>query len=80
MDDQCDNLKRDCLIRIRDLRLLLDHIELIVKKDHGILNSLGELQGVPGILDCRLASLAVVRKIRDDDPIAEICDGDEANA
>ena len=56
----------NCLLRIRDLRVLLDHIEKRVKNPDGILNDLGEMQGVAVILDCRLAGLATLRRIKDD--------------
>lgn len=48
------------------LRMTLDHIEKMVSDDDGILNDLGELQLQPGILDCRIASLATVRSLRNE--------------
>ena len=55
-------LKRDSLNRIRELRSLLDTIQLKIERDH-LLNDLGEMQGVAVILDCRLSSLATVQQL-----------------
>jgi len=63
----CENLKRDCLTRIRDLQLLLDGIKRkLESENHSSLNTLGELQGVAVILDCRLASLATLRMLKEE--------------
>ncbi len=57
------SLVRDSLQRIRELRCLLDGIETKVKNGGDGLNTLGEMQGVAVILDCRLASLATVHAL-----------------
>ena len=66
IEQQCRTLQMDCLIRLRSLRAMLDTIEHIVKDDNGIVNDLGEMQSWPTMLDARLASLAVLRRIRDE--------------
>lgn len=60
-----EGVRRDCHTRIRDLRAILDVIEQKLNQGHD-LNSLGELQGIAVLLDCRLASLATLLSVRDD--------------
>ena len=57
-----DRLQRDCKTRIKDLRVLLDHIENDIDRGFS-LNELGEIQGRGDILDCRIASLATIRNL-----------------
>ncbi len=65
LEQRCDQLTRNCLTRIRDLRSLLGDIEKKLRRG-GELNDLGELQGVAVILDCRLASLATLEQFQRD--------------
>lgn len=58
-----DNLQADCLLRLKGLQGLLESISRRVQADAWVLNDLGELQGVANILDCRIASLATVRRL-----------------
>jgi len=64
-------IKNDALDRLRYLRLTLDSIERRVKAGD-ILNDLGEIQGESNMLDCRLASLAVVRQLLEDSPEGQL--------
>ncbi len=57
------NLKRDVLIRMKELKVHLEYLELKINRDDDVLNDLGEIQGVANILDCRIASLATVRML-----------------
>ena len=66
IEQHCAQLRTDCLIRLRSLRTILDTIEHIVKDDNGIINDLGEMQSWPAMLDARLASLAMLRRVRDE--------------
>ena len=50
MDERYEDCKTDCLIRIRDLRNMLDAIERRVRDDNGFINELGEMQSQPTIL------------------------------
>lgn len=63
MSDTTKSLRQECLNRIAQLQGILDAAERVVKDDHGILNDLGELQGLPGALDCRLSQLALARRL-----------------
>lgn len=57
-------IKDSVMQQIQQLRVVLDHVERDVKDDNAVLNDLGELQSLPGMLDCRIASLATLRKVR----------------
>lgn len=62
LDVEHESLQGDCLKRIEQLRIQLDVLKNTIRSG-GIINDLGELQGVTTILDCRLASLAVVKRL-----------------
>ena len=57
------SLRNDCLIRLRQARLFFDDIERKIIDPKGSINDLGEFQGFMNILDCRMASLATVRRL-----------------
>ncbi len=62
LDVERKSLQDDCLKRIEELRMQLNVLENTICSDATI-NDLGELQSATTILDCRLASLAVVKRL-----------------
>lgn len=59
-----DARKRACLLEIEALRGVLDSLYIRIREDDGILNVLGELQGLPGRLDCQITELAILRALK----------------
>ncbi len=67
INQRCDEVKSDCLKRIREIRGMLDTVERVVQSDSGSINPVGELQSQPSMLECRLATLGMLRLIRDEE-------------
>lgn len=69
---EIDDIRHDCLLRIERLRQRLDYLDHRVR-EKDILNDLGELQTDSTMLECRIASLAVLQRLqrlagREDNP------------
>jgi hypothetical protein len=63
LNDDIDTVRRDVLSRIKDLQSVLSGIERRVQRCV-VFNDLGELQSLPLILDCRIATLATLLRMR----------------
>lgn len=61
--DEISGLEDDCHARIRQLAAMLADIGRTVEDPNGILNDQGEMQSVAVVLDCRLATLATLRRL-----------------
>lgn len=62
-----DDLKRDTLSRIEDLQFHLEGLTRNIERGSPSLNDLGELQGVPMLLEARIGALAVVSNLLDEE-------------
>lgn len=71
IQDEYNALKRDSLQRAKELKAHIDGVVRGINDDNYPLNDLGEFQSLCNILDCRIAALAVVRRlIQDDKPLS----------
>lgn len=66
-----NQIRDDCLQRIKMLQATLERLEKAVRDDFGTVNELGELQAAPAMLDVRVGTLATLRRILSDE--SEYC-------